>query len=321
MSQRQQLTRIFEIDRAIRAREYPNAAYFIQKLEVGRRVIFKDLAHLRDQLHAPIVYDRQHGGWYYSDPAWCLPNIMVTEGELVALFFSVELAHHFLPAPLEKALRSTVDKIAASVTDQVSIDPVSLHAHYSFSGPVLIGGREETLLDLYHAINRRQRVEIRYYTASRDKHTQRVIEPYHLQNVRGDWYLIAFDFLRQAVRNFAVSRIESWQILPQTFTPDPNFDINRYMKSAFQSERGGKVEYVVIRFDAYQARYIRERRWHESQTIEELPDGGLILRFLSGGLGEVQRWVMQYGSHAEVLEPESLRQAVREEMEKALKMY
>ena len=41
---------------------------------------------------------------------------------------------------------------------------------------------------------------------------------------------------------------------------------------------------------------------HETQEpLEELPDGGVILRFRAGGLGEVKRWVMQWGAHAKVL--------------------
>ena len=321
MSQRQQLERIFELDRALRAGEYPNANQIAQKLEVSRRVVFSDREFMISRLGAPIAYDRQRGGWFYRDTTWTLPNIMVTEGELIAFFLSVEVARRFLGTSLEAALRSTVDKIARSIKGPVTIDLDSLRSHYSFSGPVLIGGNEQTLLDLHHAINQQQRVRIHYYTASRDRHTERVVEPYHLTNVHGDWYLVAFDSLRQALRNFAVGRIEDWQVLAEHFERDSHFDIKTYMGSAFQSERGGEVAQVVIRFDAKQGRYIRERRWHADQTIEELADGGLILRFQSGGLGEVQRWVMQYGSHAEVLEPESLRQAVRDELNKELLIY
>lgn len=69
------------------------------------------------------------------------------------------------------------------------------------------------------------------------------------------------------------------------------------------------------------ARYIRERRWHPTQESEEMPDGGLLLRFRTGGLAEVRRWVMSYGSHAEVLVPENLRREVGEEIRKMVRLY
>ncbi|MBC7324085.1 MAG: WYL domain-containing protein, partial [Moorella sp. (in: Bacteria)] len=70
---------------------------------------------------------------------------------------------------------------------------------------------------------------------------------------------------------------------------------------------------VAIRFTAQQARWIRERQWHSSQTLEELPDGGLILRMHLSGLQEVKRWVFGFGSQAEVLAPPELRREIARE--------
>ncbi|MHC1740624.1 MAG: WYL domain-containing protein [Anaerolineaceae bacterium] len=55
---------------------------------------------------------------------------------------------------------------------------------------------------------------------------------------------------------------------------------------------------VSIKFNARTARYIRARNWHLSQRIEENEDGTLVLHLQTSGLGELKRWVMQYGSGA-----------------------
>ncbi|RJQ05561.1 MAG: WYL domain-containing protein, partial [Bacillota bacterium] len=74
-----------------------------------------------------------------------------------------------------------------------------------------------------------------------------------------------------------------------------------------------------VRFAAEQARYVRGKQWHPSQSVEELGtdeegnDCGLILRMRVGGMGEVKRWVLSFGAGAEVLEPEGLREAIRVE--------
>ena len=109
--------------------------------------------------------------------------------------------------------------------------------------------------------------------------------------------------------------------LPSTFQVAPDFSLNTYLETGFLAERATEPENIVIKFDEYQARWIRERRWHTSQQIEELPSGELILRLRVGGLGEVKRWIMGYGSHAEVLEPESLRREIKEEVKKMQKIY
>jgi predicted DNA-binding transcriptional regulator YafY len=321
MSQRQQLERIFEIDRQINAGEYPNADRLAGRLEASRRVIFKDREFMVNRLGAPIEYSREKGGWYYADKAWTLPNIMVSEGELLAFFLSVEVARRYIGTALEENLRSAVEKFSKNIKGPVSIDLETLRTHYTFAVPALAVANEQVLLDLHHAIGENRRVWMRYYTASRDEHTERTVSPYHLYNVQGDWYLIAFDDKRQEFRNFSIGRMEDWRILEETFQRDPAFSIDDYMGSAFQTERGGEVVEVVLRFDAQQARYMRERRWHETQQIEDLPEGGLILRFETGGLDEVKRWVMQYGGHVEVLEPEGLREAIKQETQEMVRLY
>lgn len=314
MSQRQQLERIMEIDRRIRNGEYPNPKQLATDFEVGRRVIFNDRAFMIDRMGAPIEFDRTRGGWYYVDETYALPSIIVTEGELLAFFLSVEVAKRYFGTGLEQTLRSAVDKISKNVKGTVTVDFDTLNSQYSFSAPTLIAGHEQALHDLHHAIANSNRVWMRYYTASRDEHTERIVHPYHLSNVRGDWYLIAHDELRNEIRKFSVGRIEEWNIQKDKFKRDPGFSIAAYMQSGFQAEHGGEIADVVIRFAPQAARYVREKHWHDSQEIQEQDDGGLVLKFQTSGLGEVKRWVLQYGGGAEVLAPDRLREELHNEI-------
>src|SRR5215216_1868510 len=246
MSQRQQLERIMEIDRRIRDGKYPNANQLAKDLEVSRRVIFVDRDFMITRLGAPIEFDRDRGGWYYTDETWVLPGIIITEGELMAFFLSLEVAKRYLGTGLEKTLRSAVDKLSRNLKGSISVDLDTLRSHYSFSAPTLLATNEQALLDLHHAIGASNRVWMRYYTASRDAHTERTVHPYHLSNIRGDWYLVAYDELRKEIRNFAVGRIEQWRLLTDKFKRDPEFSIARYMGTAFQAERGEDSVDVVI---------------------------------------------------------------------------
>lgn len=321
MSQRQQLERIMEIDRRIRDGQFPNPNQLAKDLEVSRRVIFVDREFMLTRLGAPIEFDRERGGWYYTDETWVLPGIIVTEGELLAFFLSVEVAKRYLGTVLEETLRTAVEKLSKNVKGSITVDLETLRSHYSFSAPTLLAANEQALLDLHHAIAGSKQVWMRYYTASRDEHTERTVHPYHLSNIRGDWYLIAFDELRKEFRNFLVGRIEEWKILNGKFKRNPNFSIVTHMGSAFQAERGGESVDVVIHFAPQAARYIREKHWHASQQIENLDDGGLVLKFQTGGLGEVKRWVLQYGGDAEVISPEQLREECKKEIKAMMLRY
>ncbi|MDQ3814237.1 MAG: WYL domain-containing protein [Armatimonadota bacterium] len=321
MSQRQQLERIFKIDRQIRAGLYPHPEQLAAELEVSRRVIFDDRRFMIDRLGAPIDFERTHGGWYYTEPNWMLPTALITEGELLALFLSVELAGRHLGTAFEAPLKSAIAKIANSLRGSVTIDLERLRQHYTFASPATVATDAPTLLALRQAIEAHRPLRMRYYTASRRERGDRIVYPYHLHNVGGDWYLIAFDSGKAKMLTFNVGRIEAWRVLNEHFLRTPDFDPEVWLQSAFQAESTEQPVEIAVRFDAEEAVYIRERHWHDTQQIEELADGGLILRFTSSGLGAVKRFVLQYGRHAEVLAPDFLRAEIAEDVRRMKEIY
>lgn len=321
MSQRQQLERIMAIDRSIRDGEYPNADCLAKKLEVSRRVIFNDREFMINRLGAPIEYDRQRCGWFYTNKTWILPGIIVSEGELLAFFLSVEISKRFLGSSLESPLRSAVEKISKGVKGPLSVDLDTLSSHYTFSGPTLVSTNESLLLDLQQAIANFQCIWMRYFTAGRGEFTERKVMPYHMHNYRGDWFLIGFDTLRNDFRIFLVGRIEKWEVLQEKFKRDETFNASDWIGNAFQLHGGTEVEEVSIWFNTQKAQFIRERKWHASQRIEEKTDGSLVLHMKTGGLVEVRNWVLSFGSGAEVLAPESLKRECITEIDKMRKVY
>jgi len=321
MSQRQQLERIIEIDRQIRSGLKPSARSLAEKMEVSRRVIFNDRTFMIDRLRAPIALDRTSGGWVYTNATWMLPSVMVTEGELLAFFLTVELARRYLGTAFEGPLRSAVAKIGQGLKGPVSVNLRTLAQDYTFESPHAAPAHEQTLVDLHRAIAEHRLVGMTYYTAYRNAKTGRTVEPYHLYNHDGDWYLIAYDQMRKDYRYFHVGRMERVKVSDKSFGPRRDFDLAAFLGQAFQVSMGEKSVAVAIRFDANQAPYIRGRQWHSSQRITEHKDGGLTLRFQTSGLGGVLRWVLQYGTHAEVLAPAKLRDAVAEEIRGMAKQY
>lgn len=307
------------MDTLIQNSRYPSVKTFREHFEVSERTIMYDIQFFKDRLKAPIQFSRSHDGYFYADPSWRLSIFPVTEGDLLGFFLSVELTHRYLGTPFEKPLRDSIQRLTSILPDKVQISIDELSSHFSVRAGAASKTPPETLVALQQAIQNRYPVDIIYFTAGRGAETQRVIYPYHLFNMNGEWYLIAYDLLRQGIRQFALPRIRSWDILTdEYFEIDPTFSIEDYFDQSFQSEHGDNIVEVVLLFDSYQARYIRERPYHKSQTIEEQPDGSIVLRFVTGAIGEVQRWVMSYGSHVQILAPESLSQAIISEFRGSL---
>ena len=124
-----------EIDRRICVGLYSSPDSLAQEFEVSRRVIFNDRQFMIETLHTPIKFDRRHGGWYYTDKTFMLPTTMVTQGELMTFFISVEVTRRHVGTALEGSLWSAVYKISSSLQDPVAVDLEALHRHYTLATP------------------------------------------------------------------------------------------------------------------------------------------------------------------------------------------
>ena len=94
------------------------------------------------------------------------------------------------------------------------------------------------------------------------------------------------------------------------------------MASAFAVFKGdGEPVEVRVRFNSAAARYVQESRWHASQSLTPLPDGGVLAVFRVSGTEEIKRWILSFGSKAVILGPESLRREVVQELRDLAKAY
>lgn len=316
-----QWARVIWLDQEIRERRYPSVADVQEKFEIARRTAFLTVDFLRYSLGAPVEYDYSKKGYYYSDATYALPSVFLREGELLAMLLAEEVTRQYLGTPLEAPLRAAVEKINRYLPERVQVDLQRLRQSFHFSGGVGSDIDPETLAQVQEALKSRQVLRIRYYTASRDEETERAIEPHFLTNVRGDWMLVAWDRDKDQDRVFMLSRIRECTPTDKRFKKRPELEPDAYSQHMFLTEHNWEPYDVAIRFDSYQSRWIRERTWHPSQRIEDLEDGGLILRLQVAGEGDLLRWVLGHGPHAEVLQPDWLRERVVETVRAMAQRY
>jgi predicted DNA-binding transcriptional regulator YafY len=169
------------------------------------------------------------------------------------------------------------------------------------------------------AVNKKS-IEIVYFTQSRKKESRRRVDPYRIWFFNGTFYLIGFCHFRKEVRIFALDRIKMLSQTDVRFEIPADFDLEDFMRPSFGVFQGEPV-IVKIWFSADVAGYIREKIWHESQKIHNQKDGSIIFEAEVAGTDEIKFWVMNWGSQAEVLEPEKLREEIRAEAEAMLVHY
>jgi predicted DNA-binding transcriptional regulator YafY len=314
------LERVLWIDAQVRSGRHPNLASVMARWEVSRGTAHGDYRYLKDRLDAPLAFDREHGGWVYTDPTFALPSAIVSESEATALQRALLVAREHLNPAATAGLDAFADWLAPYLPARSSA------AESAGGGSELSGGvgvSPDLLRACVEAIRVRRKLHLRYHGAHRDQDTERTVHPYHLHHWRAEPYLLTWDELRQDWRTFLLSRVTHWRTVGEeaAFVRDPAFDAQALLERGFGLLHGADLTTVRVRFSPYQARWVRERRYHPSQQNEEQADGSLILTLNVAGTAEVKRWVLGYGREAEVLEPAALRAEIATEAKDLEKIY
>ncbi len=310
------LERLLKLDALLRSRQRNTANRLAAALEVSERTIRNDLNFLRDRYNAPLAYSRAQGH-YYTDPEWRLPTISLTKGELFALTLGARMLEAWAGSAYAVELRSAIARLAERLPEQTWLDLQSIaEDRIIFRAGAAVNLDPTIWQQLEDACQQSKQVWMRYYTASRNDYSERVIDPYLLHIYRGtNPYVIGWCHRRNEVRWFRVDRIQALKRLETTFERKPDFNAKDHLEMIFQHEVGGVPVPVQIWFDAKTAPYIRERRWHPTQELTEHLDGAVTLGMTVRGLNDIKRWVLGYGKGARVLEPPELVAMVRDEIE------
>jgi predicted DNA-binding transcriptional regulator YafY len=292
-----------------------------REFEVHVRTAYRDIDFLRDEWRVPLEFDRSRGSYYLTEPTALVTPVTLSRGELVGLFFAEKMLRQYRGTPFEQDLASAFRKIQELLPEDVSVTPATLDDFLSLDVGPTYAPDARIFADVLSALRLRRTALVRYRSLSSGRTTDRRIRPYHVFNHRGDWYLAAWDQRRAEVRDFALHRIRRVTVTTESYTVPKEFDFRKYAGDAFAIEKGERPVNVTVRFAARQARWIRERKWHRTARIQDRLDGGCVLRLRVAGLGEVKRWVMQFGAEAEVLAPRRLRSEVVESLNRAISQY
>jgi predicted DNA-binding transcriptional regulator YafY len=74
----------------------------------------------------------------------------------------------------------------------------------------------------------------------------------------------------------------------------------------------------VLHFKSQAADYVREKKWHESQQLRPLKNGGVEMRLTLSSLKEIKRWALSWGGDVTVIKPAELVAQVRAAAEQIL---
>lgn len=318
--------RFYRIDQLLNDRKVVPFSTLVEKLEVSRATIKRDLEYMRNRLNAPIVWDRDEGGYRFAGREGG-----AAQYELPGLWFSAQEVHALLTmqhllmgldsggllgphiAPLLARLRAllgTTDDTTEEIHKRIRILGMASRRmaldHFAVVGSALL---------------RRKRLLISHYVRARDETIEREVSPQRLVHYRDNWYLDAWCHLRNDLRSFAVDAIRRAEIIEQAARNVPEKTLDSVLGAGYGIFSGRKITWARLRFTPERARWVSLEQWHPRQKARFDKDGSYLLDVPYSDSRELVMDILKQGAGVEVLAPATLRKDVAAQLQKALDQY
>ena len=238
-----------------------------------------------------------------SDP-YFLPSIRLEQAELPILRRAAERVSQLEGTPLGMAAQSVVRKLAFDLPDIAT----------AVAEPLLVGPVsptfEKQFAVLKEGLEKQRAVRCRYYAIGRDKEEERHIEPYGLMLTWGSWYCVARSRERKALRVFRIDRMKDARIDTgpgAEFQVPRSFTIASYLNRTPWELSEAKPFTARVRIGFPQSRWVLAEGLG-TVTKAVTGDGSVELSFDVRAADPFVRWLLPFGSQAEVLGPPKLKQ-------------
>ena len=309
------LSYIMKIDQSIINGEYPNVSKLNKKYDwsFSRSTIGRYIEILKNDYDAPIDYDFQKNGYYYTDPTFYLQRVMLNEGELLTLSTILPLLEQYKNTPLEESYRNLMNKLIKMLPQNITVDSALINNEVHFISDPITKLEEEVFENILKATKLHCTLKMEYKTAQNTDYEERLFDPYHIICQKGSWYLLGYSHHAQAIRLYAMPRIKNCKVTEKKFSIPKDFKLEDHIDVQIGAWGNSGEKYKVeIEFVKGLKTYVMERTWHDGQKIKENKDGTVYLSFETNQLSQVASWVMSFSGGAKVLNPPKLKECVQD---------
>jgi predicted DNA-binding transcriptional regulator YafY len=182
--------------------------------------------------------------------------------------------------------------------------------------------KTEELDELFLAVSELRPLSLRYPRTRQGREERLTIHPYALVLYCEGVYCVGFVPAREEIRTFSLDRMRDVLALSdERFDLPESFRVEDHFEGEFGVAAPKQPQKVVLDLDAAAARSMRDVKVHPSQKASTSPGGGLRITLHVEDPMALASYVLGLGSGAQVVEPESLREQLRSELELMLASY
>lgn len=293
---------------------------------VDKRSVYRDVQALGDCGFA--IYeevdpsDKRIVRWKMDRTVKAGKTLVLAPRELVGLFLARSALTPLTDTPFFEDLERAYQKIESILGEKSTeyLREVASGIHFE-PGPRWGLGIDPDVIETVRACcEERQLLSVIYQSQNSGETKRRTLGAHFFYFAQGSVYLVAEDIDAGRVKVFSVPRMSEPQMLDEVYHGEP-VDPNRFFESSIGVFQGGESVDVKLLIAPPLASYVRERRWHHSQTVVNLDNGGLRLSLHVAQSPELLNWILSFGANVRVEEPRELAEQVAGAAAEIVEMY
>ena len=297
-----QTNRLFEIIYTLLDKKRISSKELAEQLGVSRRTICRDIDTL-SMAGIPVYTERGKGGGIRLLPDFVFNKSLLTEQEQNEILSALHGLSNIKTGDTGQILRKLSAVFNKTPTNWLEVD----YSGWSYEN--------DFFNDFKCAILERRIAEFDYYNSYGEK-TFRRIEPIQLWFKSKSWYLKGFCLIKQDMRLYKLSRIKNLVILDEYFTERESLIISGNPLYNHSDEKN-----ITIKLHIEQQMAYRVFDEFYENMVEKQQDGSFIVTVTWPEDDWLYSFILSFGKYIEVLEPQHLRNIIKDEAQKISKRY
>ena len=182
---------------------------------------------------------------------------------------------------------------------------------------------QDYLIDIIDLMNNNCTFDMEYQKFYADeKKLYRNMEPYGVQIFQRRWYVLARNPKNDTLHTYSLDRIISLTKNSVSFKMPAGFSISDFFSDCFGIIKDATPkQHVIIKANAFQAKYLKTLPLHASQRIVSEDDNFTIFSYDIRPTFDFKQKIISYMGNVEVIEPISFREEIKFEIERMIKVY
>lgn len=276
---------------------------------VGKRTVYEDINFMKSEQGWSIELERiQHGRsvyYRYADPGFSINQKPLNESELNLLGETISILNRFKGVKQFEWMEDVKVKMETAYKLNIDSKPI-----VGFEQNPYLKGLEH-FSKLFHAIQYKNVLKIKYQGYNQSQPVEMVIHPYFLKQYNNRWFLFGLNDTRRDISNLALDRIHSFKETKIKYQ-ESDIDFDEYFDDVIgvTVKDDAPVEKVLLKIKSERWAYVESKPIHGSQKTKSIENDGTIIQLEIQINKELLNTILGFGADIKVIEPKHLKEQI-----------